>query len=139
MNLDPALARSDTLCAGGTLAVPTPSPARRVWLGLELAIIYLGAPIAISAAVHGHGIPVFIALMPVFLGMIAYLLADRTFSLRKELSRGFGFKTALSILAVFAIAGGAVALYVAKVHPDWFLEFLRDRPETYKKIMLLYP
>jgi CAAX protease family protein len=139
MSLEPSQAHSDTLRAGGTLIVPMLSTARRVWLGLELAIVYLGAPFAISAAVHGHGIPVFIALMPVLIGMIIYLLADPTFSLRGELSRGFGFTTALSILAVFAIAGGAVALYVAKIHPDWFLEFPRDRPEAYKKIMLLYP
>jgi hypothetical protein len=138
MSLEPTQVHSDTLRAGGTLVVPTPSPLRRVWLALELAIIYLGAPFAVSAAVHGHGIPVFIALLPVFLGMIIYLLADPTFSLRQELSRGFGFSTALSILVVFALAGGAVALYVAKVHPDWFLEFPRDRPEAYKKIMLLY-
>ena len=126
------------LCAGGTLTVAAPSPARRVWLALELAAVYVGAPFAVSAAVHGHGIPVFIALMPVFFGMILYLLADPTFSLRRELSRGFGLTTALSIFAVLAIAGGAVALYVAEVHPGWFLEFPRDRPEVYKKIILLY-
>ena len=70
MTLDQTPALGETLRAGGTLVVSTPSPARRVWLALELAIIYLGAPFAVSTAVHGHGIPVFIALMPVFLGMI---------------------------------------------------------------------
>jgi hypothetical protein len=47
--------------------------------------------------------------------------------------------TLLSILGVFAVGGGAVAYYVANVHPDWFLEFPRNRPATYQRIMLLYP
>ena len=47
--------------------------------------------------------------------------------------------TFVSILAVFAIGGGAVAYWVAQHHPDWFLEFPRNRPDTYWTIMLLYP
>jgi hypothetical protein len=133
-----AVSSGGVLSAGGTLRIPATSPWRRLRLALELAVIYLGAPFAVSTAVHAHGVPVFIALMPVLLGMIALLLIDPTFSLLKELSRGFGFATLLSILAVFLIGGGAVALYVAKVHPGWFLEFPRSRPEAYKKIMLLY-
>ena len=67
------------------------------------------------------------------------LLVDPTFSLRRELSRGFSLLTFASILAVFAIGGGAVAYWVAQHHPDWFLEFPRNRPDTYWTIMLLYP
>jgi hypothetical protein len=119
--------------------VPELTPFRAARLGLEMAIIYLAAPFAISAAVHGHGVPVFIALMPVLLLTLLFLLADRTFSIVRELTRGFSFATLLSILAVFVVAGGAVAFYVYALHPAWFLEFPRDRPETYKRIMLLYP
>jgi hypothetical protein len=127
------------LQAGGTLSVPATSAWRRLRLAAELGVIYLGAPLLVSMAVHDHGVPVFIALIPVLLGIILYLLADPTFSLAKELRRGFGLGTLVSILAVFAIGGGAVALYVLKMHPSWFLEFPRTRPETYKRIMLLYP
>jgi hypothetical protein len=137
-SLESPQAPAAVLSAGGTLRIPDTSPWRRLCLALELAVIYLGAPFAVSTAVHAHGVPVFIALMPVLAGMLAYLLIDPTFSLFKELSRGFGFATLLSILAVFLIGGGAVALFVAKVHPGWFLEFPRSRPEAYKKIMLLY-
>jgi hypothetical protein len=89
--------------------------------------------------VHGHGIPVFIALLPVLAVVLMFLVFDRTFSLRRELSRGFSLAQLASILVVFAIGGGIVAAYVAHFHPDWFLEFPRQRPETYKRIMLLYP
>jgi uncharacterized protein len=103
-----------------------------------MALIYLGVPFLVARAVHGYHLPVFIALLPV-LAIIVLLLIDPTFSLRRELSRGFSLLTFVSILAVFAIGGGAVAYRVAQHHPDWFLEFPRNRPDTYWTIMLLYP
>jgi hypothetical protein len=93
----------------------------------------------VTAAVHDHHLPVFIALLPVLMIVLACLLADPTFSVRRELKRGFGWPTLVAILAVFALGGGAVALYVAEYHPGWFLEFPRNRPKTYAQIMLLYP
>lgn len=127
------------LCAGGTLTLANLSSTRAAWRGLEMALIYLAAPLAISAAVHDHNVPVFIALLPVLAVTMLFLLTDRTFSLVREFTRGFGLRALASILMVFIVAGGAVAYYVYAVHPAWFLEFPRNRPETYKKIMLLYP
>lgn len=127
------------LRAGGTLSLPELSPWGRLWRILEMAILYGAAPLAVDHAVHGAGVPVFIALLPVLGLILVFLVADPTFSLRRELSRGFGLATLASILAVFAIAGGAVAYYVAHYHPEWFLGFPRERPDTYMKIMLLYP
>ena len=127
------------LCAGGTLSLPELSIWGQAWRILEMALLYGAAPLAVDRAVHGMGLPVFIALLPV-LGVIVILLAaDPTFSLRRELSRGFGPSTLASILAVYVVAGGAVAYYVAHYHPEWFLEFPRDRFDAYRKIMLLYP
>jgi membrane protease YdiL (CAAX protease family) len=104
-----------------------------------MALIYVGVPLAVAIAVHDLRLPVFIALLPVLAIVLVILLADPTFSLKRELTRGFGLATLLSILAVFAVGGGAVALYVAHVHPAWFLEFPRNRPDTFQKIILLYP
>ncbi len=133
------IAPDQALCAGGTLILPELSPWGRLWRILEMAILYGAAPLAVDQAVHGLGVPVFIALLPVLGLILIFLVADPTFSLRRELSRGFGLATLASILAVFAIAGGAVAYYVAHYHAEWFLEFPRERPDTYMKIMLLYP
>jgi membrane protease YdiL (CAAX protease family) len=99
----------------------------------------VGVPLAVAIAVNDLRLPVFIALLPVLAIVLVILLADPTFSLKRELTRGFGLATLLSILAVFAVGGGAVALYVAHVHPAWFLEFPRNRPDTFQKIILLYP
>jgi len=110
-----------------------------VWLTVELALIYVGAPLAMMSVVHDHRLPVFIALVPVLAIIMVFLLADRTFSLKRELTRGFGWRTMFWILAVFVAAGGAVALYISNYHPNWLFEFPRNRPETYTRIMLLYP
>ena len=67
---------------------------------------------------HQDGIPVFIALLPVLAIMLMFLVLDRTFSLRRELSRGFSLAQLGSILAIFVIGGGIVATYVSEYHPD---------------------
>ena len=127
------------LCAGGTLSVPQLSPAARAWRFAEMALLYGAAPFAVDRAVHGYSVPVFIALLPVLAIILLVLVLDRTFSLRRELSRGFSLKQLFYILLTFAVGGGIVATYVAEYHPALFLEFPRNRPDVYLRIMLLYP
>lgn len=127
------------LSAGGTLSIPELSLAGRAWRFVEMALLYGAAPYAVDRAVHHDGIPVFIALLPVLAIIVMFLAVDRTFSLARELSRGFSLWQLLSILVVFAAGGGIVSYYVAEHYPQWFLEFPRNRPETYQRIMILYP
>ena len=127
------------LRAGGTLSLPQLSTAGRAWRFFEMALLYLAAPFAVDVAVHDHGIPVFIALLPVLAVILLLLAVDRTFSLRRELSRGFSLAQLLSILLVFAIGAGIIATYVAEYLPQLFMELPRNRPQTYQRIMLLYP
>lgn len=127
------------LSAGGTLQFSQPSRGRRMWLVAELAVIFVGAPLAMREAVHGAHIPLFLALLPVFVVALVLLIADSTFRLRTELRRGFSGWQLLTILAVFAIAGGAVTYWVWLIHPQWYLEFPKNRPQIWGRIMLLYP
>ncbi len=129
----------DVLCAGGTLWVPDLSLPARVWRLVEMAILFGATPFAVDHVVHQRGIPIFVALVPVLALILLLLGIDRSFSLGRELSRGFSLAQLASIIAVFVVCGGAVAWYVAHYHPAWFLEFPRNRPETYRRIMLLYP
>jgi len=129
----------DVLCAGGTLSIPQLSGPARAWRVLEMALLYVAAPFAVDQAVHREGIPVFIALLPVLAVILMFLSVDPTFSLRRELTRGFSLRQFFYILLTFAVGGGIVATYVAQYHPELFLEFPRNRPETYTRIMLLYP
>ena len=132
-------APEDVLCAGGTLSIAPLSAPARVWRVAEMALLYVAAPFAVDQAVHREGIPVFIALLPVLAVILTFLSVDRTFSLSRELTRGFSLRQFFYILLTFAVGGGIVATYVAQYHPELFLEFPRNRPETYTRIMLLYP
>lgn len=134
-----AAAPSEIICAGGTLSLPELSHAARLWRFVELGLLFLAAPFAVDYMVHQRGIPVFIALMPVMAAVVLFLALDRTFSFRRELTRGFSLAQLGSILTVFAVAGGIVATYVAEYHPALFLEFPRNRPDTWARIMVLYP
>jgi membrane protease YdiL (CAAX protease family) len=111
----------------------------RAWRVVEMGLLYVAVPFAVDQAVHREGIPVFIALLPVLAVILMFLSVDRTFSLRRELTRGFSLRQLFYILLTFAVGGGIVATYVAQYHPALFLEFPRNRPETYTRIMLLYP
>ena len=135
-----AMAPTDAeLCAGGTLSVPQLTPAAGAWRLAEMALLYGAAPFAVDRAVHGYSVPVFIALLTVLAIILLVLILDRTFSLRRELSRGFSLRQLFYILLTFVVGGGIVATYVAEYHPELFLEFPRNRPDVYLRIMLLYP
>ncbi|MDH4981748.1 CPBP family intramembrane metalloprotease [Hyphomicrobium sp. D-2] len=127
------------LRAGGTLSLPELTPAARTWRWIEMALLFLVAPLAVDYAVHTERVPVFIALLPVLLLVAIFLLLDRTFSFRRELSRGFSIGQLVSILAVFALGCSLVAAYVHEYLPGQFLELPRNRPEVWERIMLLYP
>lgn len=135
----PVMEEPSILTAGGTLYSPQLSLFARAGRWGEMALLYLAAPLAVDAAVHERGIPVFIALLPVLAIILLFLAFDRSFSLRRELSRGFSLWQLVSILAVFAVGASAIAAYVAEYHPTQFLELPRNRPQTYQRIMLLYP
>jgi uncharacterized protein len=127
------------LCAGGTVSMRPLTMGRRLWLPVEMVLIFLGVPYLVDTAVHGYRLPVFIALLPVLAIVLVLLLVDPAFSLKRELARGVSALNLASIVAVLLIGGGAIAAWVAHDHPDWFLEFPRNRPDTYWTIMLLYP
>jgi membrane protease YdiL (CAAX protease family) len=134
LEADPSL-----LAAGGTVSNARPSPARRIRLAAELALLFIAAPLGMDWLVHGEKIPIFVALLPVLVVALILLAADPTFHIRRELARGFGWRTLLSIAAIFVAGGAAATLWITHHHPSWFLEFPTNRPQTYTRIMILYP
>lgn len=139
------------ITAGGTVAsdLPLSLPAR-LWRWIEMAILFGGGPLAMYWLVHGEKlpafkllfgdkIPIFVALLPVLAIAVVMLIADPTFRLRDELRQGIRWRNGLTIAMIFLIAGSAAALWIQHHHPDWFLEFPTNRPETYKRIMIGYP
>jgi hypothetical protein len=127
------------IAAGGTLIRRPLTGARAAWLVTELVLLFIAAPLAMHAAVHQARIPLFVALLPILGIVLAILLADRTFSLKTELSRGFGWRTLLSILVVFAVGALGLWAWLKDTHPTWLFEFPRNRPELWLTVMLAYP
>ncbi len=127
------------ITAGGTLIRRQLTGARAAWLVAELALLFIAAPIAMHAAVHQARIPLFIALLPILGIVLAILLADRTFSLKAELARGFSWRTLLSILIVFLVGALGIWAWLQETHPDWLFEFPRKRPQLWAMVMLAYP
>lgn len=129
--------------AGGTLPRDerhaVPSPLRRVLLLTEMLGLFMGLPLALDYAVRTEGLPLFVILQPALLAFVAFLLWDRTFLLRRELSRLPSLRELFSMLAIFIIAGGMVAAFTAQEMPSWFLSFPLQRPQTWERIMILYP
>lgn len=127
------------VAAGGTLIRRPLTSARAAWLLTEMALLFIAAPLVMHAAVHQARVPLFVALLPILGIVLAILLADRTFSLKAELSRGFSWRTLLSILVVFAVGALGVFAWLKYTHPDWLFEFPRNRPELWLTVMLAYP
>lgn len=130
------------LRAHGSLALATPTPAsggRSTARLAELAILFLGAPAAMAIAIFTFRLPLFLVLQPVLIGLVAFLLWDRTFSLKRELSRGFGLGEAASILAIFAVAAGLVTWATLELFPHLFLSFPRQRFKLWRMVIVAYP
>lgn len=131
------------LAAGGTLSRASqdaePTTGRRLRLWFELGLFYIGAPLAIAYAVFEHRVPLVIALQPVLLAFIAYLLWDRGFLLRRELSIGMSPRALLAIIGTFIVLGGVIAAWTYFAYPSRFLAMPRYAPELWQMIMIGYP
>jgi hypothetical protein len=131
------------LAAGGTLPrlahESAPATSRRLWLIVEMGLLFIGMPLLMNYAVHELRIPLVLVLQPILLGLIFYLLVDPRFRLKTELARGFPWRHVAGILAVFAVAASAVTYYVATHQPSSFLGLLRYRPELWLLIACFYP
>jgi membrane protease YdiL (CAAX protease family) len=104
-----------------------------------MAALFLLAPAAISLAVYRLGVPLFIVLQPVLIAFIAYLLWDRTFSLRRELAHGFSIAEAGRILALAAMMGLLLALATRSLFPELYLALPLRLPRLWLFVIVLYP
>jgi membrane protease YdiL (CAAX protease family) len=109
----------------------------RLWL--EMLVVFLGLPLAMAVIIHRGHVPLFIALLPVLGLLIILMFADRSFSMRKALGRGFGLGELWQILAMFAVLGGGLAYWVYSEEPARFLSLPLARPRIWAFILIAYP
>ncbi len=130
------------LRAHGTLVTARPFPTldgAYVLRFVEMLVLFLGAPAAMAYAIFVWKLPLFLVLQPVLFALILFLLWDRTFVLKRELSRGFSLRTLVSTVGIFAVTAAAVAWATAELYPRLYLSFPRDRTRLWMTIMVLYP
>lgn len=121
------------------LSQPSSGAGYRVARWIEMLILFLGLPIAMAAVVHRGHVPLFLALMPVLGLMVVLMLADRTFSMRAALNRGFSLRELGLILAMYVVLGGGLAYWVYALEPDRFLSLPLARPRIWAFVMVAYP
>jgi uncharacterized protein len=131
------------LAAAGSLphlrGLARPSIRRRVRLSAELILLFAGAPLAMSYAVNAAHVPLLLLLLPVLIGFAAYLRADCSFALARELSGSAGARDLMQIVALFFFAGGVLTLWMWLARPAQFLSIPLDQVEIWVALMLLYP
>jgi uncharacterized protein len=115
------------------------SPARRVWLAIEMLLLYVGAPIVVFVLIRDYRVPLFNILPVVFAVFVVLLTLDRTFSWREALRRGISLRTLASIAAIFCLAAPVLTLFAWYDNPRGFLRFPRYAQDTWIMVMVLYP
>ncbi len=134
---------SEIFSAGGTLEGSGTEQHRieasrgRLWV--EFGLIYFGLPLLMRVAVFDYRVPLFYALPPVLIGFTAFLLFDRSYSLKKELDRRPNRATLAAILLTFLSGSLVVAALVAAIMPERLFSLAAERPGFWLKIMVLYP
>lgn len=148
----PAVGARPPVAAAGTLDRAPASPAYRAWLAVELVVLFGLAPLLMVEVIHGRlfaetlgalspngRVGLFVALLPVLVGIVVLLLADPRFSLVREVSRAPRWRTIGAVLLTFLVLGGAVTWYMATYHPRLYLEFPTRRFDVWLRVMILYP
>lgn len=130
---------ASALTAWGSLEPHALAPRRRARLWIEFALLFAGMPAAVTYLVRARHVPLIFLLLIVLVGLVAFLLWDRTFSLKRELSRGIARSELTSIIAIFVAVAAAMAAYVWLVEPERFLYFPRRSLLFWGMVMLLYP
>lgn len=140
---DRIIARHDGFGAGGTHVraedVAAPDASRRHWLILEMGVLFIAAPLMMRTAVYEYGVPLFYALPPVLLLMVAFLFLDRSFTLRRELLHLVSFSTLYSIVVLFLVGAAVVVYWMVRQFPDMLFALAAERPGKWLKITVLYP
>lgn len=105
----------------------------------EMLALYVGVPLLLTYILYAWRVPLFFSLQPVLLVLVIAMVADRGFSLKRELSCSFNLRALAGILVLFAAAGAAITFFTMHFLPGLFLSFPRQRYDRWVMVMTLYP
>jgi membrane protease YdiL (CAAX protease family) len=112
---------------------------RRLRLTVEMALLYVAAPIAVYHFVYVERLPLF-RILPWAMGALLVLLfLERNYDWTKALARLPRPADLLKVLGLFVICGGVLTLYAYHALPQYFLAFPERAPDLWLRVMILYP
>jgi hypothetical protein len=115
------------------------SARRRVWLAIEMLLLYIAAPIGVYSLLYDYRIPLFQIFPVIFILFIVILTMDRNFSWRGALTRGISLRELASMLGIFLIAAPILTLFAWHDSRARFLAFPLYAQNVWLTVMVVYP
>ena len=110
--------------------------ARKAWIVGELLLLFVAGPALLAILVYARHVPL-IAILPfVFAGLIAIFLRQSDQTWRADLVRLPSRRDVFSIVTLFVLCGGALALFTHERYPQFFLALPRSNTGFWLLIMI---
>ncbi len=120
-------------------------PLRTGWLVAEFLALFFAVPVfcaylrLYAASLRLHFVPIIPLLLVFAAGCLVLLMRDPDFS-RRCLWNFAGLVNGIrQVLAVFVFAGAGLTAAVLLLQPAAFLSFVKERPDIWALVMVLYP
>ena len=110
----------------------------RGWIVGEMLLLYVAGPALLSWLVYRQHVPLLL-ILPFVFALIALLLHQSDQTWRADLATLPSWRDVLSILALFALCGGALTLFTYERYPQFFLVLPRSNPRFWLLVMVFYP
>ncbi len=110
---------------------------RRLWLAVEILVIFVALPTAFRLQMIG--VPLILGILVLAVCSVALLLADKRFDRRRFWRSDRARREWPRILKVFAVAAFVGSIAVALLMPKQFLQLVQNRPDVWLMVMVLYP
>jgi hypothetical protein len=113
--------------------------AYRGWSIGEMLLVFVAGPAVLARLVYDRHIPLLLILPVVFAGLVTLLLRRSDQTWRGDLMRLPAWRDVFSILALFALCGGALTIFAYLRYPQYFLSFPRSNTTLWLLVMAFYP
>jgi CAAX protease family protein len=113
--------------------------AYRGWSIGEMLLLFVAGPAVLARLVYDQHIPLLVILPVVFGGLMTLLFRQSDQTWRSDLLRLPAWRDVFSILALFALCGGALTIFAYERYPQSFLSFLRSNTTLWLFVMVFYP
>ena len=111
----------------------------RGWSFGEMLLLFVAGPMVLAKLVYDQHIPLLVILPVVFGGLMTLLFRQSDQTWRSDLPRLPAWRDVFSILALFALCGGALTIFAYARYPQFLLSFPRSNATLWLLVMAFYP